>query len=284
MDGSKKSIDKFAEEMEQLVTSSKHHEAYFVDDYIDLKDFLDEGSTSTLSNIEDMRSVVMLKSQEFFNKAHNIDAIIKSTTDKKLKKLLKVQKMQEMTEGMRQAEKQYKKLIKPRVLKYFKTEKYIPKKLKLSMSLYSKVVKGVMTPQKAESIIKKAFGLNTNQTLTLMTDYLAKLEGDISKTYRKSNALHLKRILISKSTSARAKSFKDGITIMSNMLKKGDIYKEDFLRHRKEFFSSFKNRLKTLPLKEQTSIKEEFKSWAKTAINRHLITSEEFASLSKGIL
>ncbi len=169
---SKKNLDKY----DQTVTSKWHPEAYNTGK-VDLDNFLKKGETPSLTRVEDVADTFVYKSDEWFKKA-------KALKDP-------AEKSKHMAEGMRQATKQWKGEVLPRLQKYYKLAdakaagKMVHPDLNKAIDIMKKVENLEISPKKAEQMLASLKGSPTPETIVKrMGAYLEGMEKTAGKKFR----------------------------------------------------------------------------------------------------
>jgi len=260
-----KVVSEFADEMEQVVTSSKHVEAYSIPKGVDIEDFFKKGALYGFENNEDQIRTVIVKSKEFFNNASEYakKASLAKTNSQKI--FYEVKQMQEMAEGMRQSVKQYNNIILPRVRKYLKSTMKVPIKIRKTMNLYEKVGKGILNPDEVNYIIQETFNMSPTQVISSTANYLHKLETVSKVAYQNSKKAKLVDMF--------ERNFRRAIRISNLEVRRGNINKRDFLHMRDE---SFQKKRQTLSESE----KEKLRTWLMEVYPKE-ITEKEYLKWKK---
>lgn len=275
---STKELNKFYDEMEQVVTSSKHMEAYSIPKGVAIEDFFKKDALHGFGNIEDQIKTVKIKSQEFFNHAKEYAEKSAKLTKKHPDKIqFKVKAMQEMTEGMRQASKQYKNMILPRAKKYLGSTHKIPLEVSESMKLYEKVGKGLISPDEANAIIKKVFKKSPDDVITNTATYLQKLEMVSKVAYNKAQKSLLMQTLEGLKSIPTSRGFIQAIRISNQSLRKEELNRQEFSKIRQDFF---KEHLAHLP--KEAKERKTLLAWIERAYPRE-ITKVEYVAWKKAL-
>ncbi|CAA6799267.1 MAG: Unknown protein [uncultured Sulfurovum sp.] len=235
---STKELNKFYDEMEQVVTSSKHMEAYSIPKGVTIEDFFKKDALHGFGNIEDQVKTVKIKSQEFFNESQKyakMSAELKKSNPNKAI-FYKVKEMQEMTEEMRQASKQYKNMILPRAKKYLGSSHKIPFEISETMRLYDEVGKGLISPDEVNALIKKVFKKSPNDVISNTATYLQKLEVVSKVAYNKAQKSMLTKTLKGLKRIPTSRGFTQAIRISNQSLRKRELNVQEFSKIRQDFF------------------------------------------------
>ena len=172
----KKLSDSNLEKFDQTVTSKWHPEAYNTGE-VDLDNFLKKGETPSLTRVEDVADTFVYKSDEWFKKA-------KALKDP-------AEKSKHMAEGMRQATKQWKGEVLPRLQKYYNladpkaASKMVHPDLNKAIDIMKKVENLEISPRKAEQMLASLKGSPTPETIVKrMGAYLEGMEKTAGKKFR----------------------------------------------------------------------------------------------------
>lgn len=253
----------WADELDQAVTSKYHVEAYNVGD-ARLQDFMSKNKTPTITRLEDYKDTVVYKSEHWWHKAKEAEDLKK--------------KADFAAEGMRQAKKQYDKIITGRLKQYGKrVEDMVPAHIQKSMDIFEKVEKMELTPLEAEKMLEaltpagRSLSLTKEGVVKEMGEFLVKIEKTMGDEYRKLHTGVLKDF-ISKNADdlAPANAVKHGIERINSYLSSGKISGADFLKLRTDLLNKALTRLDNA-----SGGLEALKNWTVDAFNRGFVSRPE---------
>ena len=190
----------FADGMDQMVTSGKHHEAYDIGD-LTVEEFFEGGlgnvSVTGKQQMNNFTDTMKRKSQDWFEKKSG--DVVKNTT-----------------EGMRQATKQYDKAVVARLQKYgIDADTFLDPKLAKGKEVFDQVAKGKITLEEGEHLLK-AIGTSKEEVVDGIANTFRTLEDSgPAKLFRKKGEDTLRATVRSTGNSADAleatvKALKDG--------------------------------------------------------------------------
>jgi len=130
-------VRKFADDMDQMVTSKWHREAYNTGPDVHINDWLNNDITPPVARPQDIRDTMITKSDHWFQQAAQAGG-----DSAKYSK--------DMAEGIRQATKQWDNIVAKRVALYGAN---MPPHLEKAMDLFKQVDKGVLSPKQAEHML-----------------------------------------------------------------------------------------------------------------------------------
>ncbi|BBM86683.1 CARDB domain-containing protein [Candidatus Uabimicrobium amorphum] len=207
---------KFADGMDQMVTSAKHHEAYDIGN-LTVEEFFEGGlgnvSVTGKKQLNNFTETMKTKSTDWFQKTTG-DAV-KNTT-----------------EGMRQATKQYDKAITTRLKKYgMDPDLYLDPTLVKGKEIFDKVAKGQIPLEQGEQMLK-AIGSSKEEVVEKLADAFKKIEtSGPAKIFREQGEKKL-RAAVQKQISNKGSAAAMEATV--NALKNGEITGEAFKQIRSE--------------------------------------------------
>jgi len=242
---------KFAADMDQMVTSKWHREAYNSGPDVSIDDWLNNDITPPVARPEDIRDTMITKSTHWFREAEKTGRnTVKYSND--------------MAEGMRQASKQWDNFIAKRAAQYGAD---VPVQLEKAMDLFKKVQNGSVTPKQAEKMLEKLGKLGGGVPMTPqkavenMAHYFEAIEKGPGKAFR----------------SIKTKNLADALDSVSDVGRKSDMITEAYRSghisgetYRKMRQGSFK-----LPPNPTPAQKEQLKTWAFSAWHRRGISLTE---------
>jgi hypothetical protein len=261
--GDRKVFSQWADELDQAVTSKYHVEAYNVGDGR-LQDFMSKNKTPAITRLEDYKDTVVYKSEHWWHKAKEAGDLKKQADY--------------AAEGMRQAKKQYDKIITGRLKQYGKrAEDMVPPHIQKSMEIFEKVEKMELSPLEADKLLEaltpagRSLPLTKEGVVKEMGEFLVKIEKTVGEEYRKVHTGFLKEF-ISKNADelAPANAVKHGIDRINSYLSTGKISGADFLKLRNDLLNKSLNRL------DNTSGGlEALKKWTVRSFNQGYISRTE---------
>jgi len=252
-------ISAYAAEMDQAVTSKTHAEAYAIGKST-FCDFI-EGK-GALTHSEAVADTVTYKGRHWFERAAK-------ATDP-------AQAAKDTAEGMRQITKQWRRLIEPRLNKYYgKTaaKTAVPAKLKKAIDIFQDVEDGAMNVFEAEAALK-AIGMSKEKTLNQLNTYIVQLEKTAGRTHRVVGARHLSDAIEQIKAPKGSRQWLDDVyDKITTAFKKGDISQEEFMKQRAVVSRSvtpktFKN-------------KKALEEWIDQAVEKHYISPAEAKAMRK---
>jgi hypothetical protein len=238
----------FADGMDQMVTSAKHHEAYDIGD-LTVEEFFEGGlgnvSVTGKQQMDNFTDTMKRKSQDWFEKTTG-DAV-KNTT-----------------EGMRQAGKQYDKAVVTRLKKYgIDPDTFLDPKLAKGKEIFDKVTDGTITLAEGERMLK-AIGSSKEEVVGGIADAFRSLEDTpAAKMFRKKGEEALRTV-----TQAAAKS-DEALEATVKALKNGEVTTEAFRGIRNDVIVKMGDKISAADLA--------------TYMKRQLINAAEFTNLANRI-
>jgi len=227
---------RLAEDLDQMVTSRWHPEAYNSGNST-FKEFLDTGRPATASRVEDIVDTMNVKSNHWWHMAANeADPILRS---------------QKIAEGMRQATKQWDRIIDPRVSRYLGDSTLasrirIPPDLEVGLEIFRKVEQGHVTPRQAQEMLNQ-IGLTKESVLSKMTGFFEAVEKDVGRQFRRVGAAQLDDILSRNPfTQGSLEWGGEALGQINGALKSGKISGDVFLNRRNQVISQIQAKIKTI--------------------------------------
>ncbi|MCF7976229.1 MAG: hypothetical protein K9N55_20595 [Phycisphaerae bacterium] len=242
---------KFATDMDQMVTSKWHPEAYNTSPEVPIKDWLTKGTMPPVARPQDIRDTIMVKSDHWF------DLAAKAGQDT-------AQYSKDMAEGMRQATKQWDNIVAKRAALYSAD---IPPSLEKAMDIFKKVETCQITPKQAEAMLKELGKLDGGLPLTpknvvnRMAFFFEATEKGPGKAFKAIKTRELANALDNTADLTRKSE------MIENAYKSGHITGVDYCKLRQ---GSFK-----LPPDPTPAQKEALKTWASSAWHRRGINLQE---------
>jgi Pre-toxin TG/Bacterial Ig domain len=221
---SRKNLDKY----DQTVTSGLHPEAYNTGE-ASLDSFLRKGDTPTLTRVEDVADTFVYKSDHWFKQARNLKD--------------PVEKGKRMAEGMRQATKQWKSEVLPRMQKYFDLKnadqvgKMVHPDLNKAIGIMKQVEELKISPKKAEQMLASLKGSPTPETIVKrMGAYLEGMEKTAGKKFRAIHTSKLKDAVKKIRVAGPTASANGALKMMNDALVAGKVTGTNFVKMRGEVF------------------------------------------------
>ena len=245
-------VRKFADDMDQMVTSKWHREAYNTGPDVHINDWLNNDITPPVARPQDIRDTMITKSDHWFQQAAQAGG-----DSAKYSK--------DMAEGIRQATKQWDNIVAKRVALYGAN---MPPHLEKAMDLFKQVDKGVLSPKQAEHMLgelgKLGGGggkLTPQKVVENMAYYFEAVEKGPGKTFRSIKTAELAKTL-------------DGVGDMS---KRTDLINDAYQGGRisGETFRQMRKGTFKLPPNPTPQQKQQLKDWAIGAWNRRAISATE---------
>lgn len=244
-------VGKFADDMDQMVTSKWHREAYNTGPDVHINDWLNNDITPPVARPQDIRDTMITKSDHWFHQASQAG---RDTA----------QYSKDMAEGMRQATKQWDNIVSKRVPLYGAN---LPPQLEKAVDIFKQVDRGAISPKQAEHMLdelgKLAGGgkLTPQKVVENMAYYFEAMEKGPGKTFRSIKTAELAKTL-------------DGVGDMSKRTELineayqgGQITGETFRQMREGTFK--------LPPNPTPQQKQQLKDWALGAWGRRAISLTE---------
>jgi hypothetical protein len=237
---SAKEAAEFSDEMDQAITSKLHPEAYPVSDSVPIDDLLK--GKNLPHDMETFEYVVTHKVEHYFEKAHKAKLTDPATYAK------------ELGEGMRQATKQYDRMIKSQI--------NVPVELDEMMQMMKDVGKTVngkeMTAEMVEMSMKKTFGKTPIEAIKEI----------VNISHKQVNG---SRALVAEMFSNKSfKGLKKAVRVSNNVMRRERAFSNDeFLAMRDQ---AFNNAIKSNPKIQSSAISK----WLKESHDLGEITTEEY--------
>jgi hypothetical protein len=245
-------VGKFADDMDQMVTSKWHREAYNTGPDVQIKDWLNNDITPPVARPQDIRDTMITKSDHWFHQA----AEAGRDTAKYSK---------DMAEGMRQATKQWDNIVAKRVAQYGAN---VPPQLEKAMDIFKQVDNGAISPKQAEHMLEQLGNLagsggklTPQKVVENMAHYFEAMEKGPGKAFRSIKTAELARTLDGVKDMSRRTD------LINDAYRGGQISGETFRQMRE---GSFK-----LPAGATPQQKRQLKDWAIGAWGRRAISATE---------
>ncbi len=174
-------VKKFSADMDQMVTSKWHREAYNTGPDVHIDDWLNNDITPPVARPEDIRDTIITKSDHWFGEA------AKAGRDS-------AKYSKDMAEGMRQATKQWDNFIAKRAALYGTD---VPVQLEKAMDIFKQVEKGTISPKQAEHMLEHLGNMTRGTTMTPkkvvenMAHFFEGMEKGPGKAFRNIKTKHL---------------------------------------------------------------------------------------------
>lgn len=259
-----------AEELDQMVTSRWHPEAYNSGDST-FKEFLNTGNPPTVTRLDDIRDTISVKSEHWWHMAaREADPIRRS---------------QQIAEGMRQATKQWDRIIEPRVGRYLgdaslASKVKIPTDLELGIEIFRKVETGAVTPGQANAMLQE-LGMTHETVLTKMTGFFEGVEKNVGAQFRRVGAAQLDDVLSQNPFPAGSTQWgQEALGQINDALRNGKISGDVFMNRRVSVLSQVKDAVK-LEARTSTDVFKTFDNWIARALSNRHISRVEAKSLKQ---
>lgn len=253
-------VGKFADDMDQMVTSKWHREAYNTGPDVHINDWLNNDITPPVARPQDIRDTMITKSDHWFHQASQAGGDAAKYS-------------RDMAEGMRQATKQWDNYIAKRISLYGAN---VPPQLEKAMDIFKQVEKGAVSPKQAEHMLEQlgnlsggAGKLTPGKVVENMAHYFEAMEQGPGKAFRNIKTVKLTEALdgvndLSKRTD-----------MINDAYRSGHISGETFRQMREGSFR--------LPPNVTLQGRQEFKDWAIGAWNRRAISATEREYIEKQV-
>jgi hypothetical protein len=244
-------VARHAEQLDQMVTSRWHPEAYNSGDSA-FSDFLNTGRPPTVSRIEDIRDTMNIKSEHWWHLAANeADPILRS---------------QQIAEGMRQATKQWDRIIEPRVGLYLgdaslASKVKIPTDLQIGLDIFRKVETGAVTSAQANAMLKE-LGMSHEIVLKKMTGFFESVEKGVGQQFRRIGAAQLDDVLRQNPfTPGTMEWGSEALGQINGALKSGKINSDVFMARRSDVISKIQANVEDIAADAGADAFKTFDSW-----------------------
>jgi hypothetical protein len=244
-------VGKFADDMDQMVTSKWHREAYNTGPDVHINDWLNNDITPPVARPQDIRDTMITKSDHWFHQASEAGSDAAKYS-------------RDMSEGMRQATKQWDNIVSKRIALYGAN---VPPQLEKAIDIFKQVDKGAVSAKQAEHMLEQLGNLSGGGKLTPgkvvenMAYYFEAMEKGPGKTFRGIKTAELAKTLDSVGDMSKRTD------LINEAYRGGQISGETFRQMRE---GSFK--LPPNPTPQQT---QQLKDWVIGAWGRRAISLTE---------
>jgi len=244
-------VGKFADDMDQMVTSKWHREAYNTGPDVHINDWLNNDITPPVARPQDIRDTMITKSDHWFKQAAESGGDAAKYS-------------RDMGEGMRQATKQWDNIVSKRIALYGAN---VPPQLEKAIDIFKQVDRGVISPKQAEHMLNELGKLGAGGKLTPqkvvenMAYYFEAMEKGPGKTFRGIKTAELAKTL------DRVGDRSKRTELINEAYQGGQISGETFRQMREGTFK--------LPPNPTPQQKQQLKDWAIGAWNRRAISATE---------
>lgn len=245
-----RAINQFADDMDQMVTSKWHREAYNTGPDVHIDDWLNNDITPPVARPEDIRDTMITKSEHWFHQASEAGRD-------------SVKYSRDTAEGMRQATKQWDNIVSKRAALYGAN---VPPQLERAIDIFKQVDKGAISPKQAEHMLEQLGNLSggkltPQKVVENMASYFEAMEKGPGKAFRSIKTVKLVEALdgvndLSKRTD-----------MINDAYRNGHISGETFRQMREDSFR--------LPPNVTLQQRQQFKDWAIGDWNRRAINLTE---------
>ncbi len=209
-----------ADALDQMVTSRWHPEAYASGE-TGFRSFLN--GTGTTSRVEDIVDTIGVKSEHWWHLAG--------------REANPTRAAQQVGEGMRQATKQWDRIIEPRLRQYTRNSALasqirIPPDLQVGLDVFRQVETGAITAKQADAMLRR-IGSSKEAVLHKMTGFFEAMEKDVGRQFRRIGAAQLDDVLASSSLARGSEAWaSDALDQINDALRSGYVSEQVFLDRR----------------------------------------------------
>ena len=251
-------VSRHAEDLDQAVTSKWHPEAYATGN-TSFEDFIRGGSIDN-ADAEAVAATFTYKVQHWFDRATRATSPVQAARD--------------TAEGMRQVTKQWDRIVKPRLARYYGAgaATAVPVKLKKGLNIFRKVEAGTLTVAEADAALK-AIGMSRESVLRQSSFFLEHMEKTAGRMHRMVGRKNLADA-IGQIKAPRGSSLwlSRALATTNKAFIHHDIGSRDFLAQRKQVFESVD--LSTF------ADRQDLQRWLETARRDRLISEAEAKALA----
>jgi hypothetical protein len=257
-----------AEDLDQMVTSRWHPEAYNSGDST-FSDFLNTGNPPTVSRLDDIRDTMNIKSEHWWNLA--------------ARETNPIRQSQQIAEGMRQATKQWDRIIEPRVGRYLgdaslAAKVKIPTDLQVGLEIFRKVETGAVTPAQANAMLKE-LGMSHEVVLKKMTGFFESVEKGVGQQFRRVGAAKLDDLLARNPFPADSVQWgEEALGQINGALRNGAVSGEVFMARRANVLSQIQEGVRIQANASADAFKA-FDSWVAKALSARQLSRLEARTL-----
>ena len=243
-------VERFATQMDQMVTSKWHREAYNTGPDVHIDDWLNNDITPPVARPEDIRDTIITKSDHWF---HQADLAGRESA----------QYSRDMAEGMRQATKQWDNFVAKRAALYGAD---VPVQLEKAMDIFKQVERGSISPKQAEHMLAElgrvgGAPLTPQRTVEHMAHFFEGMEKGPGKAFRSIKTAELATTLDS------MRDLEKKTELINEAYRSGQISGSTFRQMRQ---GSLK-----LPPSPTPQQRQELREWALSAWHRRAISATE---------
>ncbi len=217
-------VSRHAEDLDQAVTSKWHPEAYATGN-TSFEDFIRGGSIDN-ADAEAVAATYTYKVQHWFDRATRATSPVQAARD--------------TAEGMRQVTKQWDRIVKPRLARYYGAgaATAVPVKLKKGLNIFRKVEAGTLTVAEADAALK-AIGMSRESVLRQSSFFLEHMEKTAGRMHRMVGRKNLADA-IGQIKAPRGSSLwlSRALATTNKAFIHHDISSRDFLTQRRQVFNS----------------------------------------------
>ena len=245
-------VGRFADDMDQMVTSKWHREAYNTGPDVHIDDWLNNDIRPPVARPQDIRDTMITKSEHWFRQASEAGGDAAKYS-------------RDMAEGMRQATKQWNNIISKRAALYGAN---VPPQLERAIDIFQQVDRGAISPKQAEHMLEQlgnlsggAGKLTPQRVVENMAHYFEAMEQGPGKAFRNIKTVKLTEALDGVDDLSRRTD------MINDAYRNGHISGDTFRQMRQDSFR--------LPPNVTLEGRQEFKNWAIGAWNRRAISLTE---------
>jgi len=268
-------VARHAEELDQMVTSRWHPEAYNSGDST-FTEFLDTGRPPTITRLDDIRDTMTVKSEHWWHMA--------------AREADPTRRSQQIAEGMRQATKQWDRIIDRRVSKYLGDARRaskikMPTDLQTGLDIFRKVETGAITPRQAQAMLEE-IGMTHQNVLNKMTGFFEAVEKDVGRQFRRVGAAQLDEVLANNPfTRGSTEWAAESLGQINSALRSGKISSDTFMRQRGNVLSQIQKGVEVTASETADAFATyaRFTTWVETALTNQQISRLEARTLREWI-
>ncbi len=216
-------VSRHAEDLDQAVTSRWHPEAYATGN-ASFDDFIN--GRSDLTDAETVADTFTYKVQHWFDRAASATSPVQAARD--------------TAEGMRQVTKQWDRIVKPRISRYYgeAAATAVPVKLQKGLNIFRRVEAGTFTVAEADAALK-AIGMSRESVLRQSGFFLESMEKTAGRMHRMVGMKNLTDAIGQVKAPRGSGLWLTRALVRTNTaFRHHDIGSRDFLTQRRQVFNS----------------------------------------------
>ncbi|MBK8975489.1 MAG: hypothetical protein IPM29_06155 [Planctomycetes bacterium] len=257
-----------ADALDQMVTSRWHPEAYASGE-TGFRAFLN--GTGTVTRVEDVVDTIAVKSEHWWHLA--------------AREADPTRAAQQVAEGMRQATKQWDRIIEPRLAQYTRNSALaaqirVPADLQVGLDIFRRVESGAITPRQADAMLQ-AIGTTRDRVLNGMTGFFESMEKGVGREFRRIGAAQLDDVLAKSPLARGTTEWADAaIDQINDALRTGHVSEQVFLSRRADVLSAVQQQLGDLASRQgRPGAFSALESWIGRALTDQRISRLEARTL-----